>query len=296
MRIFRFAEPVWVIGFKSEIYDSQGEPPRENYLCHTFLSDMKMRAGQDEGQYKAVYSDAFTREVRLPDGFGMRIAPNEDLYWTPIFNNRRDRPTRVGMNSEIIVVREKDLKRPLRRLYTTIRTVDLSHLFFVPPGRASKSSAASSDSRRRAQAKTVIRGNWGLYYGPVRWPHVGREFQDHFYPVPTPLRAMWKRAIETTGLSIAGNQRRRRYPLYFQSIGNFPSWTVDQIIASFCYSALGASRRPTRGVCEKGNVTLAACWPTRPSTSLRAARRPTRASTAPPTLPSSATSSSAIPY
>ena len=188
-RLFRFAEPVWVIGFKSEIYDSQGEPPGENYLCHTFVSDMIMRAGQDEGQYKAVYSDAFTREVRLPDGFGMRIAPNENLYWTPIFNNRRDHPTRVGMNSEIIVVREKDLKRPMRRLYTTIRTVDLSPLFFVPPGRASKSSAASSDSRRRAQAKTVIRGNWGLYYGPVRWPHVGREFQDHFYPVPTPCKS-----------------------------------------------------------------------------------------------------------
>ena len=139
-RLFRFAEPVWVIGFKSEIYDSQGEPPGENYLCHTFVSDMIMRAGQDEGQYKAVYSDAFTREVRLPDGFGMRIAPNENLYWTPIFNNRRDHPTRVGMNSEIIVIREKDLKRPLRRLYTTMRTVDLSHLFFVPPGRHERHS------------------------------------------------------------------------------------------------------------------------------------------------------------
>ena len=134
LRLFRFAEPVWIIGFKSEIYDSQGEPPRENYLCHTFLTNMIMHLGQVEGQYQAVYSDAFTREIRLPDGFGMRIAANENLYWTPFFNNRRDRPTGVGMNSEIIVIREKDLKRPMRRLYTTLRSVQVPHLFFVPPG------------------------------------------------------------------------------------------------------------------------------------------------------------------
>ena len=132
---FRFAEPVWVIGYKSRIYDREGNPPRENHLCHTFVSNMLMHLGQVEGKYKAVYSDAFTREIRLPDGFGVRIAPHENLYWTPIFNNRRNRPTRVGMNSEIIVIREKDLNRPLRRLYTTMRTVDAAHLFFVPPGR-----------------------------------------------------------------------------------------------------------------------------------------------------------------
>src|SRR5438045_2955028 len=35
MRDFHFSEPVWVIGYKSKIYDPEGESPRENYLCHT---------------------------------------------------------------------------------------------------------------------------------------------------------------------------------------------------------------------------------------------------------------------
>ncbi|MGH9428263.1 MAG: hypothetical protein ACRD2L_18420, partial [Terriglobia bacterium] len=36
---FRFGERVWVIGFQTQIFDPSGEPSRENYLCHTFISN-----------------------------------------------------------------------------------------------------------------------------------------------------------------------------------------------------------------------------------------------------------------
>src|SRR3954447_14439138 len=39
MKEFRFAEPIWVIGYKTDLVDSRGKSPRENYLCHTFFSD-----------------------------------------------------------------------------------------------------------------------------------------------------------------------------------------------------------------------------------------------------------------
>src|SRR5688572_26740265 len=39
MRDFRFAEPVWIIGYGTEILDKSNARPRENYLCHTFFGD-----------------------------------------------------------------------------------------------------------------------------------------------------------------------------------------------------------------------------------------------------------------
>src|SRR6266567_6922699 len=37
MKEFRFAEPIWVIGYKTDLVDSHGKSPRENYLFHTFF-------------------------------------------------------------------------------------------------------------------------------------------------------------------------------------------------------------------------------------------------------------------
>src|SRR5689334_19332350 len=42
MKEFSFAEPVWVIGYKTDILDSRGQTPRANYLCHTFFSDERV--------------------------------------------------------------------------------------------------------------------------------------------------------------------------------------------------------------------------------------------------------------
>src|SRR3979409_1980592 len=47
MKAFWFAEPVWVIGYKTDLIDSSGKSPRENYLCHTFFSDQRVDQRED---------------------------------------------------------------------------------------------------------------------------------------------------------------------------------------------------------------------------------------------------------
>ena len=139
MRDFRFAEAVWIIGYKTEILDSQGRPPREDYLCHTFFGDQRVTQHEDQ-EIKGIYSDAFTPQVQLPEGFGILLTPDEGLHWMPMFNNRDEQPARVAMNTILVVIRGKDLKRPLTPLYSTLRSVAVPHLFFVPPGRHEKTT------------------------------------------------------------------------------------------------------------------------------------------------------------
>jgi len=134
MKLLRFAEPVWVIGYKTEIVDASGKTPRENFLCHTFFGDQKVDQRQDR-EMKGIYSDAFTTELRLPEGFGLYYTPDDDLEWMPMFNNRGEQPIRVAMNVELTLIRAKDLKKPMRPLYSTLRSVQVPHLFFVEPGR-----------------------------------------------------------------------------------------------------------------------------------------------------------------
>src|SRR5437762_4565817 len=134
MKVFWFAEPVWVIGYKTDLVDSSGKNPRENYLCHTFFSDQRVDQREDI-ELKGIYSDAFTPEVRLPDGLGIPLLQNERLHWMPMFNNRGDQPARVEMKVAITLIRAKDLKKPLTPLYASLRSVQTPHLFFVPSGR-----------------------------------------------------------------------------------------------------------------------------------------------------------------
>ena len=79
-------------------------------------------------------SDSFTPEVRLPDGFGIPLAASERLHWMPMFNNRGEDIVRVSMRMLVTVIRAKDLKKPLKALYANLRSVQVPHLFFVPPG------------------------------------------------------------------------------------------------------------------------------------------------------------------
>ena len=139
MRDFRLAEPAWIIGYRSEIVDSQGKPPRENYLCHTFFGDQRVTQEPDQ-ELKGIYSDAFTPGVLLPDGFGILLTPDEGLHWMPMFNNRDERPARVAMNTVLLLIRAKDVKKPLTPLYSMLRSVEVPHLFFVPPGRHEKTT------------------------------------------------------------------------------------------------------------------------------------------------------------
>lgn len=130
---FRFAEPVWIVGYKTAIADSAGTEPKENHLCHTFFGDQRVMQTGDQ-EVRGLYSDHYTPEVALPDGFGVRIPANEPLHWMPMFNNRAGEAVRVRMKVVLSVIRDKDVRVPLRPLYSTLRSVQTPHLYFVPPG------------------------------------------------------------------------------------------------------------------------------------------------------------------
>jgi len=139
VKSFKVSEPVWVIGYRTWILDSESRAPRENYLCHTFFgSSPAVQPGDPEVSQppmSAVYSDAFTERIELPEGFGVRLAPEDNLEWMPMFNNRSGQPADLHMKGELTVIRERDLRKPLRRLYCSLYSVKSPHLYFVPPGR-----------------------------------------------------------------------------------------------------------------------------------------------------------------
>jgi len=133
MRNFRFDEKVWVIGYKTSIVDDRGAEPKENYLCHTFFADQHVDQ-HPENELKGIYSDAFTPEVKLPDGFGIPMVAGENLHWMPMFNNRGEIPVRVAMKVVLTVIRDRDLRKPLKAVHASLRSVQVPHLFFVAPG------------------------------------------------------------------------------------------------------------------------------------------------------------------
>jgi len=134
MKDFRLEEKVWVIGYRTSIVDVRGATPKENYLCHTFFSDQRVDQHQ-ENELKGIYSDAFTPEVRLPEGLGIPLGPEDRLHWMPMFNNRGDISRRVAMRVVLTVIRDRDVRKPLKPVYASLRSVQVPHLYFVPPGR-----------------------------------------------------------------------------------------------------------------------------------------------------------------
>lgn len=133
MRDVRFNEKVWLIGYTTRLADAAGKTPLENYLCHTFLSDQRVDQHEDT-ELKGIYSDAFTPEVWVPAGYGIPIAPGENLHWMPMFNNRGDAAVRVSMQVRLTLIRDRDRTSAIKPLYASLRSVQVPHLFFVEPG------------------------------------------------------------------------------------------------------------------------------------------------------------------
>jgi hypothetical protein len=134
MRDLQFSENVWVIGYQTSIEDDRGKAPSENYICHTLFGDQRVVQRQDQ-RMRALYSDGFTRGLRLPDGFAVPFSARDRVHFMPMFNNRTDQTQRVRMDVEVLLIREKDLRQPLQTLYSTLRSVTVPHLYFVPPKR-----------------------------------------------------------------------------------------------------------------------------------------------------------------
>lgn len=136
-RMFSFPEPVWIVEYGTAMYDDAGREPEENFLCHTFLGDRPFTQDH-EPMMVAIYSDSFTRRVRLPEGFALHVPQGQPMHWLPLFNNRSRDRVRIGMRMTVSLIRDADLERPLTRLYSTLHSTHMPHLFFVPPSRHSQ--------------------------------------------------------------------------------------------------------------------------------------------------------------
>ncbi len=140
MKTFQFPERVWVIAYATEVLDSADQPPLENYLCHTFFGNRMPRQGE-QSTHKSVYSDAFTREIRFPDGLATPMEAGEQIHWMPMFNNRTSRQAEVRMTFRVWFIRESDRLKPIRALFGTLGSVQYPDLYYVPPGRHAKTAA-----------------------------------------------------------------------------------------------------------------------------------------------------------
>ena len=72
---------------------------------------------------------------RCPMDSGSCSLPNRRLHWMPMFNNRGDEPVRVKMKVNLTLIRAKDLVKPLKPLYGSLRSVEDPPLVFCSAGK-----------------------------------------------------------------------------------------------------------------------------------------------------------------
>jgi hypothetical protein len=134
----QFEEPVWVIGYSTEMVDAEGEALSNDLHCHTMLTTPIVERWKDKPlngrPFKGLYTDGFTRRIVLPEGFGLFVAGGEHLELQPMFNNRDDGRVQAAMAITAHFVRADDLPEPLTPLFTTVAAVADPHLYMVPPG------------------------------------------------------------------------------------------------------------------------------------------------------------------
>ncbi len=147
-RIFAFPEPVWILRYATAIYDSSGQEPDENFLCHTFLGDRPFTQHQQD-RMVAIYSDSFTRQVHLPEGFALYVPAGQSMHWLPLFNNRSTSGARVGMRMRVWLVRDADVVQVPTRLFARLHSTHMPHLFFVPPSRHQQEAVVQFGIRGR---------------------------------------------------------------------------------------------------------------------------------------------------
>lgn len=134
----QFDEPVWIVGYSTEMVDAEGQKLSNDLHCHTMLTSPivdRWKEHQLNGRpFKGVFTDGFTRRIILPKGYGLFIAGGEHLELQPMFNNRSDGKVSAAMAITAHFVKADELPEPLTPLYTTVAAVADPHLYMVAPG------------------------------------------------------------------------------------------------------------------------------------------------------------------
>lgn len=124
------AEPelLWVRGYSAVMVAADGETPMpQDYMCHSNLdlADVSSHAGR-LGQKSVMSGRLFTLsqgqfEIRLPEGYGIPLMSDEALNLTTQVLNLNDasgEPVQVRHKVSIDFVRDRDLQKPLKPLFS----------------------------------------------------------------------------------------------------------------------------------------------------------------------------------
>ena len=131
-----FKEPIWLLGYKTEIVDERGNVVDKDLHCHTMFKTMYTDEWirRISRPFKGLFSDGNTSELFVPEGFGVFYDSGEPIEFIPMFNNRNSFPIRAGMRATLSYVLDKDLDEPLTPLYSIVESVVNPHLYHVSPG------------------------------------------------------------------------------------------------------------------------------------------------------------------
>lgn len=133
-----FPEAVWVVSYKTEVLDSNGNSLPNFINCHSmfqkFIDDGRKYASLDTYPFRGIYSDGYMMQLSLPEGFGVFFDKDEPVSFMPMFNNRAEEDYRPTVRVTIGYIPAKDLKTPLKPLYGTIQSVHNPHFYAVQPG------------------------------------------------------------------------------------------------------------------------------------------------------------------
>lgn len=131
-----FPSDVWLVGYKVDVVDPQGQELPHDLVCHTFLGDrIPQPTDHHSHAMSGVYSDGFTTHIEFPKGFGIPYKANQELTWMPMFNNRGTIPVSAAMRVSFQLIRTENLRHPLKRLHSTVKSVEFPDLYYVNPGK-----------------------------------------------------------------------------------------------------------------------------------------------------------------
>lgn len=97
---FSTEEDVYITHWRSNTEEPDGTRSPDDIHCHTYLADSFPR--QTGGWlFRGVFTDGFTPEFTLPEGYGVRVPKGESFRFLPMFNNRRPDARQAVMRVEV---------------------------------------------------------------------------------------------------------------------------------------------------------------------------------------------------
>jgi hypothetical protein len=125
-----FPELLWIVGYEARMVGGDGKTPlSQEFMCHSNLDLDMQHHGQIFGWSKRTSDRLFTLsqgqfDIEFPEGFGIPVLSDEKLTLvTQVLNHNLEHPDLdVRHKVTIRYVRDRDLKQPMKPLFSTSAT------------------------------------------------------------------------------------------------------------------------------------------------------------------------------